>query len=154
MRRKANHHPWWMCFLGISFTSKRGDTRVRIHSKSIKRFKEKVRKLTGRNTGRSIHQIIYDLNLYLRGWWNYYSITQSNSIFRSINGWIMRRLRAILWKQWKNPRTRVRQLMKRGISSCISPGLLPRSAEPPWYAIRMPGGVGGTVSDGCSYPDS
>ena len=108
-------HPWWMCFLGLSFTSKRGDTRVRIHSKSIKRFKEKVRKLTGRNTGRSIHQIIYDLNLYLRGWWNYYSITQSNSIFRSINGWIMRRLRAILWKQWKNPRTRVRQLLKRGI---------------------------------------
>jgi RNA-directed DNA polymerase len=102
-------HPWWMCFLGFSFTSKRGDTRIRIHSKSIKRLKERVRELTDRNCGRSIHQIIFQLNQYLRGWWNYYRITQGISMFRSINGWIMRRLRAIYWKQWKNPRTRVRQ---------------------------------------------
>ncbi|MFO8163784.1 MAG: group II intron reverse transcriptase/maturase [Desulfatiglandales bacterium] len=59
-------HPWWMCFLGFSFTSKRGDTRIRIHSKSIKRFKNRVRELTGRSRGRSIHQIIFELNQYLR----------------------------------------------------------------------------------------
>lgn len=93
-------YPWWVCFLGLSFTSKRGDTRVRIHSRSIQRLKEKVRKLTRRNTGRSIHQIIFDLNTCLRAWWNYYSITQSTGWVRSINGWIMRRFRAIPWKQW------------------------------------------------------
>ncbi|MCP3870818.1 MAG: group II intron reverse transcriptase/maturase [Gammaproteobacteria bacterium] len=108
-------HPWWMCFLGFSFTSKRGDTRIRIHSKSIKRLKDRIRELTDRNCGRSIHQIVFDLNQYLRGWWNYYRHTRCTSQFRSINGWIMRRLRAILWKQWKNPRTRVRELKKRGI---------------------------------------
>ena len=108
-------YPWWMCFLGFSFTSKRGDTRIRIHSKSIKRFKDRVRELTDRNCGRSIHRIIFDLNQYLRGWWNYYRLTQSTNRFRSLHGWIMRRLRAILWKQWKNPRTRIRELRKRGI---------------------------------------
>lgn len=107
--------PWWMCFLGFSFTSKKRDTRIRIHSKLIERFKERVRELTDRNCGRSIQQIIYQLNQYLRGWWNYFRITRCISQFRSINGWIMRRLRAILWKQWKNPRTRVRELKKRGV---------------------------------------
>ncbi|WP_232363812.1 group II intron reverse transcriptase/maturase [Desulfogranum japonicum] len=109
-------HPWWMCFLGFSFTSKRGDTRIRIHSKSIQRFKNRVRELTARNSAQSIHQIIFNLNEYLRGWWNYYRLTQSTSRFRSLHGWIMRRLRAILWKQWKNPRTRIRELRKRGVS--------------------------------------
>jgi RNA-directed DNA polymerase len=113
--KSKNTHPWWMGFLGFSFTSKRGDTRIRIHSKSINRFKERVRELTDRNCGRSIQQIIFQLNQYLRGWWNYYRITQGISMFRSINGWIMRRLRAIYWKQWKNPRTRVRELKKRGV---------------------------------------
>lgn len=71
--------------------------------------------ITHRKSGQSIHRIIFNLNQYLRGWWNYYSISRCNSMFRSINGWIMRRLRANLWKQWKNPRTRVRELRKRGI---------------------------------------
>jgi RNA-directed DNA polymerase len=129
-------HPWWMCFLGFSFTSKRGDTRIRIHSKSIKRLKERVRELTDRNCGRSIHQIIFQLNQYLRGWWNYYRITQGISMFRSINGWIMRRLRAIYWKQWKNPRTRVRELRKRGIfhRQAVTTG---NARKGPWRMSRV-----------------
>ena len=129
-------HPWWMCFLGFSFTSKGRDTRIRIHSKSIKRFKERVRELTDRNCGRSIHQIIYNLNQYLRGWWNYYRLTQGISQFRSINGWIMRRLRAILWKQWKNPRTRVRELMKRGVFNrqAVTTG---NARKGPWRMSRV-----------------
>jgi RNA-directed DNA polymerase len=129
-------HPWWMCFLGFSFTSKRGDTRIRIHSKSIKRLKERVRELTDRNCGRSIYQIIFQLNQYLRGWWNYYRITQGISMFRSINGWIMRRLRAIYWKQWKNPRTRVRELRKRGIfhRQAVTTG---NARKGPWRMSRV-----------------
>ncbi len=129
-------YPWRMCFLGFSFTSKRGDTRIRIHSKSIKRLKERVRELTDRNCGRSIHQIIYQLNQYLRGWWNYYRFTQGISMFRSINGWIMRRLRAIFWKQWKNPRTRVRELKKRGIyhSQAVKTG---NARKGPWRMSRV-----------------
>jgi len=70
-------YPWWMCFLGFSFLSRRGGTRIRIHSRSIRRFKERVRELTGRSCGLSMEQIIARLNLYLRGWWNYFGIARS-----------------------------------------------------------------------------
>jgi RNA-directed DNA polymerase len=129
-------HPWWMRFLGFSFTSKRRDTRIRIHSESIQRFKDRVRTLTSRDCGRSIHQIISNLNLFLRGWWNYYRITQSTNGFRSLHYWIVRRLRAILWKQWKNPRTRVRELKKRGVSHsyAVSTG---NSRKGPWRLSKV-----------------
>lgn len=137
-------HPWWMRFLGFSFIAKRRDTRIRIHSESIKRFKDRVRELTSRDCGKSIHQIIFKLNLFLRGWWNYYRITQSTNRFRSLHYWIMRRLRAILWKQWKNPRTRVRELRKRGISHslAVTTGNARkgpwRMSKVKWMVIAMP----------------
>ena len=93
-----------------------GQTKIRIHKKTIGRFKERVRELTDRNCGKSMAQIIYKLNLYLKGWWNYYSLSEARYIFKSLNGWIIRRLRCLLWKQWKNPRTKIRNLLKRGIS--------------------------------------
>ena len=108
-------HPWWRPYLGFSFTSRRDDPRIRIHSKSIKRFKHRVRELTGRSCGLSMEQVIARLNTYIKGWWNYFRHADVAAGFRSINYWITRRLRAILWKHWKNPRTRVKELKKRGI---------------------------------------
>ena len=108
--------PWWSKYLGFSFTSTVGDTRIRIHSKSMKRFEERVRELTARERGRSIGQVIAELNGYLRGWWGYFALSETRSWLPSVNGWIIRRLRAYLWKQWKLPRTRVRELMRRGVS--------------------------------------
>jgi RNA-directed DNA polymerase len=109
-------HPWWRPYLGLSFTSRRDDPRLRIHSKSIRRFKQRVRELTGRSCGMSLEQVIARLNTYTKGWWNYFRHADVAAGFRSINYWIIRRLRAILWKHWKNPRTRVKELKKRGIS--------------------------------------
>lgn len=108
-------HPWWRPYLGFSFTSRRDDPRIRIHSKSIRRFKQRVHELTGRSCGLSMEQVIARLNTYTIGWWNYFLHAERAAGFRSINYWIIRRLRAILWKQWKNPRTRVKELKKRGI---------------------------------------
>jgi len=109
-------NPWRSKFLGFSFYSRDGQPKVRIHKKTIKRFKERVRELTGRGCGKSLAQVIYKLNQYLRGWWNYYRLSEARSIFKSLNGWIIRRLRCLLWTQWKNPRTKVRNLLKLGIS--------------------------------------
>lgn len=114
--KSAVSHPWLRKFLGFTFISMCGQTKIRIHQKTIKRFKERVRELTDRNCGISMAQIIYKLNLYLKGWWNYYRLTETRYIFKSLNGWIIRRLRCLLWKQWKNPRTKIRNLLKRGIS--------------------------------------
>jgi hypothetical protein len=107
---------WRSKFLGFSFFQMDGQPKIRIHKKAISRFKERVRELTHRSSGKSLSQVIYKLNLYLKGWWNYYGLTQGRAKFRSLNGWIFRRLRCLLWTQWKNPGTRVRNLLKLGIS--------------------------------------
>ena len=107
--------PWLDKFLGHTFISMCGKTKIRIHRKTIERFKERIRELTNRNCGLSLPQIIEKPNMYLRGWWNYYCLSEARHIFKSLNGWIIRRLRCVVWKQWKNPRTKVRNLLKRGI---------------------------------------
>ncbi len=114
--KSAVSRPWLRKFLGFTFISMYGKTKIRIHIKAIKRFKERVRELTDRNCGKSLQQVIEQLNQYLRGWWNYYRLTEARHIFKSLNGWIIRRLRCLVWKQWKNPRTKVRNLKKLGIS--------------------------------------
>ena len=134
--KSAVSYPWWRKYLGFSFTSTRADPRVRIHSKSLKRFKERVRELTSRDCGLSIYQVILRLNNYTRGWWAYYHRTETRSFLRSLNGWIIRRLRAILWHQWKNRRTRIRELMKRGIrhEDAVRAGC---SRKGPWRMSRV-----------------
>ena len=114
--KSAVSRPWLRKFLGFTFISMCGQTKIRIHRKAIQRFKDRVRELTDRNCLKSIQQIIEKLNLYLKGWWNYYRLTEARYIFKALNNWIIRRLRCIVWKQWKNPRTKVRNLLKRGIS--------------------------------------
>lgn len=114
--KSAVSRPWLSKYLGFTFISMCGQTKIRIHKKSIERFKNRVRELTDRNCGKSMVQIIEQLNQYLKGWWNYYRLAEARYIFKELNNWIIRRLRCIKWKQWKNPRTKVRELRKRGIS--------------------------------------
>ena len=113
--KSAISRPWLRKYLGFTFISMCGQTKVRIHKKSIVRFKNRIKELTKRNSGKSIHRIIRELNQYIKGWWAYYHITEARHIFKSLNNWIFRRLRCIIWKQWKNPRTKIRNLIKRGI---------------------------------------
>ena len=114
--KSAVSRPWLRKFLGFTFISMCGQTKIRIHKKTISRFMDRVRELTDRNSGKSLDQIIKGLNQYLIGWWNYYRLTEARYIFKSLKVWIIRRLRCLVWKQWKNPRTRVRNLKKLGIS--------------------------------------
>jgi len=142
--KSAVSYPWWRPYLGFSFTSRRETPHIRIHSKSILRFKQRVRELTGRSCGLSIEQVIARLNTYLKGWWNYFGHAEIAAGFRSINYWIIRRLRAILWKHWKNPRTRVKELQKRGIDhrhalfvGCSRKGPW-RMSKVKWVAFALP----------------
>ncbi len=114
--KSAVSRPWLRKFLGFTFIHMYGQTKIRIHVKAVERFKERVRELTDRNCGKSLQQVIERLNQYLRGWWNYYRLTEARYLFKSLNGWIIRRLRCLVWKQWKNPRTKVRNLKKLGIT--------------------------------------
>jgi RNA-directed DNA polymerase len=107
--------PWACKYLGYRITRMFGVTRIGIHEKSLRRFREKVRMLTARKRGRSIRQIIDELNAYVRGWWGYFRLGISRTLARQLNDWILRRLRAYVWKQWRLPRTKVRELKGRGV---------------------------------------
>jgi len=89
-------------------------THIRIQEKKLKAFKEKVRKCTRRNTPVNLETIIKQLNPILRGFANYFTITNSKRRFEDLMSWVRRRLRAIQMKLWKKPRKLHRRLRQLG----------------------------------------
>ena len=92
-----------------------GHTRIGIHDKSLRRFRERVRDITARKRGRSLACVVSELNEFLRGWMGYFRPGLSATLAKELDHWIRRRLRAYVWKQWQLPRTRVRNLKARGV---------------------------------------
>ena len=86
--------------------------------------------------GKSLQQVIDRLNWYLKDWWNYFGKAEVATGFKSIIYWIVRRLRAIIWKQWKNYRTRVRELKKCGIPH-LKAVLNGYSRKDPWRMSKV-----------------
>lgn len=118
-KKSAVAHPETRKFLGYSFRRGRKVCCV-VSPESMKRFKTRVRELTGRNTGRSLEQLIQPLKRYLTGWKSYYGLNQWPSLMRELNGWIRRRLRSVLWKQWKTGSKRYRELRNCGVSKDLA----------------------------------
>lgn len=102
-------------FLGFSFYFSKGECHIRIHEKSYKRFKDRIRELTNRNSGIGMEYRLRRLNDYTTGWINYFAIANAKSRIQVLEGWIRRRLRACIWKQWKKIKTRGRNLIKLGL---------------------------------------
>ncbi len=142
--KSAVSRPWLRKFLGFTFFHMYGQSKIRIHVKTIERFKQRIRELTNRNGGKNLDQIVKELNMYLRGWWNYFRLTEARHILKSLKTWIIRRLRCLVWKQWKNPRTKVRNLEKLGIdhvNAMICGNARKkhwRMSKVKWVAIAMP----------------
>ena len=113
-QKSAVDRPWKRKFLGFSFTWEK-TTRIRIASKTVKRFKDKIRQLTCRSRGISMQRRLLDLNTYLRGWVGYFRLADTPSVLNSLDEWIRRRLRICLLKQWKKPGTKRRELVALGI---------------------------------------
>jgi len=128
--------PWRSKYLGFCVTNSRTNPKIRIHWKSIKRFRERVREITARRRGRSLLQVIGELREFMNGWWNYFGIAESFNRLRPLAHWIRRRLRALVWKQWKNRRTRVEELLKRGVSRkyAVTTGC---SRKGPWRMSKV-----------------
>jgi group II intron reverse transcriptase/maturase len=103
-------------FLGFSFyRSKGGEPKLRIHQRSYQRLKEKVKRVTNRNWGVSMDYRLKKLAEITNGWVNYFGIADGANNFKTLDGWIRRRLRACIWKQWKKTKTRVKNLQKLGL---------------------------------------
>ncbi len=114
--KSAVARPWVRKFLGFSYTVQR-ETRLRIAPESVRRLTERVRELLRSGRGRSLSHTIETLNPLLRGWINYFQLTQSKGILEELDGWVRRRLRCLLWRQWKRPRTRYRKLRVLGLDA-------------------------------------
>jgi RNA-directed DNA polymerase len=112
--KSAVDRPWKRKFLGFSFTVNK-KPKIRIANESIKRLKAKVRNLTSRSKPIPMEVRIEKLNQYLTGWCGYFALADTPSKFKEFDEWMRRRLRMIEWKQWKNPKTRVRKLKSLGV---------------------------------------
>ena len=100
IKKSAVDRPWKRKFLGFSFTSAK-EPKIRIAKESIKRVKEKVREITSRKMPYPMEYRIAKLNQYLIGWCGYFASADAKSAFKELDGWIRRRLRMCLWKNWK-----------------------------------------------------
>lgn len=123
-------------FLGFSFTSGKQPKR-RIASKTLLRFKKRIRELTKRNRGVSLEQMVVQLRRYLIGWRGYFGFCQTPSVLRSLDSWIRRRLRCFQWKLWKRGKTRFAELRKRGVGKDLA-AQTAGSSRGLWHISRSP----------------
>jgi RNA-directed DNA polymerase len=123
-------------FLGFSFTNAREPKR-RIADKALVRFKQKVRELTGRTRGIGIERIAKEVASYLRGWKSYFGFSETPTVLESLDQWIRRRLRSVIWKQWKHGKVRFRKLCDRGVSRKLAAATA-GNTHGPWHIANSP----------------
>ena len=112
--KSAVARPWERKFLGYSLTWHKAP-KLRIAPASLKRLEGKIRAVLQGARGRSVRATIEELNPVLRGWAAYFKLTETKRALEELDGWLRRKLRCTLWRQWKRPYTRARNLMKAGL---------------------------------------
>ena len=121
-------------FLGFTFQG----GRIRWHPKTLQKFKQQVRRLTNRNWGVSMKYQLFKISQYLRGWINYFGIASGYQRCVDLDHWIRRRVRMAYWRQWRRPRTKVRNMMRLGVHvrAAIACGI---TSKGPWRSAKTPG---------------
>ena len=128
-------------FLGFTFSH----GSIKWHPKTLYHFKQKVRKLSNRNWGVSMRYQLFKLSQFLRGWVNYFGIANAYQDCVELDHWIRRRVRMCYWRQWRKPRTKVANLLKRGvrIQAAVGCGI---TSKDPWRSSKTPG-INQAISD-------
>ncbi|MDH3768809.1 MAG: group II intron reverse transcriptase/maturase, partial [Gammaproteobacteria bacterium] len=101
-------------FLGFTFVGKQ--VTIKVAPKKLNAFKHRIKELTGRSRGISMKRRLTDLNRYVRGWIGYFGLARQFDDIADLDGWIRRRIRMCYWKQWRHPRTKVRNLVRLGVN--------------------------------------
>ena len=135
-RKSAVARPWERKFLGFSFTASRMPKR-RIAPQVVLRFKAKVRELTRRTRGVSVQKMAAELSQYLRGWLGYFGHSQTPSVLQGLEEWTRRRLRSVIWKQWKRGPVRFAELRLRGVGKDLA-ARTAGSVHGPWRLAHSP----------------
>ena len=102
-------------FLGYSFYKTKGEGRLRIHPKSVSKMKAKIKELTSRSNGWGNARRKEALRQYIVGWVNYFKMADMKGLLQRVDEWYRRRLRMVIWKQWKRIKTKLTNLMKLGV---------------------------------------
>ena len=111
--KSAVARPGERSFLGFSISN--DGSKRRIAPKALDKFKTRIRDMTRRTRGISLARLIEELAPYLIGWRGYFGFCQTPSVLTQLEAWIRRRLRAYLWRQWRNGRNRFKELRRRGV---------------------------------------
>ena len=115
--KSAVDRPWKLKFLGFTFYPKKGGIGIRVHLKSLKKFKEKLKEITGRSKAMSVNERILKLKQAITGWVNYFRIADMNKLLKDLDEWLRRRIRMCYWKRWKKIKTKHDNLVKLGIDN-------------------------------------
>jgi len=135
-QKSAVDNPWNRKFLGFTFTTGKEPNRIAVHESRVKRLKDKIRGLTKKMRASKLTESIRkQLMPITRGWANYFGIAEARSIFGSLDGWIRRKIRGILWRQWKKPRTRCKRLIALGLKES-SARKTAYSGKGPWRMAK------------------
>ena len=107
--------PWVCDYLGYGM-SRHQQPRLRVATMSLGRLHDRLRDLLRGARGHKMANVIERINPVLRGWAGYFKLSQSKRPLEEIDGWVRRKLRCVVWRQWKRPSTRARNLMRLGLS--------------------------------------
>jgi hypothetical protein len=108
-------------FLGYAFyINKNRDVGLRVHPKSVAKMKAKIRGVTSRSNGMGYEQRKEKLKQFITGWVNYFKLADMKNLLKTTDQWIRRRIRMVIWKQWKRVRARYAMLSKLGIVDWVA----------------------------------
>ena len=102
-------------FLGFALGRSKNGYYIRVHTKSMKKAKQKLKILTSRSQGRKLETVLNNIKVFMTGWLTYFGIASIKKTMEEWNGWLRSRIRMYIWKQWKLPRTRIKNLIELGM---------------------------------------
>lgn len=131
--KSAVARPWERKFLGYTVTVHR-EPKLRVAPQSVKRLKGKLRPILRRGRGRNLAGVVEELGPIIRGWVAYFRMVGVKASFEELDAWVRRKLRVILWRQWKRPGTRLRELRRRGLDAARAASSAYNGRGPWWNA--------------------
>ena len=132
--KSAVDRPWRRKFLGYTITAQ---AKLCVSRQAVRRLKRKLQPTLSRGRGRSLSGVIQQLGPVLSGWLEYFRLAEGVSCFEELDKWLRRKLRCILWRQWKRPWTRAKKLMQRGLDRERA-YTSAYNGRGPWWNARAP----------------
>jgi RNA-directed DNA polymerase len=102
-------------FLGFRLFKRKGEVAIGVAKRAMERCHERLHQLTRRTRSGQLDEVVKEINTYTRGWISYFRLADTPSVFQELDEWLRRRMRQLLWKRWKKPRTRQRNLVALGV---------------------------------------